>query len=178
MYGSNCWNEGEILFPAANLSDIPPSAPALGRGPFPLGGVGRASVAVQLLGRLAEKLLPQLAGKLEKSCFVLGCIQGVLMSWEGSAGLAKISLLLPPSLSPPEFQSHSTGINPREGSWMVTAKGSGCRAPGLGPCWEQQGQGGAGGGNHPEQPGMKTPELDPCLLHACPAPPSHLTPSG
>lgn len=39
----------------------------------------------------------------------------------------------------------------------------------------KQGQGGGGGGNHPEQPERKTPQLDPCLLHACPALPSHLT---
>lgn len=40
----------------------------------------------------------------------------------------------PLSLSPPlpEFQSHSTGINPRKGSWMVTVKWRGCRAPGSG----------------------------------------------
>lgn len=63
---------------------------------------------------------------------------------------------------------------------MVTVKGSGCRAPGLRPevfqlCWEQQGQEGGGGGNHSEQPERKTPELDPCLLHARPALPSHPT---
>lgn len=77
-------------------------------GPFPLGDVGRGSVAVQLLGRLAEKLLPRPAGKLEKSYFVLGCIQRVLMSWEGSAGLAKISLLLPLS-SPRNFKATALG---------------------------------------------------------------------
>lgn len=63
---------------------------------------------------------------------------------------------------------------------MVTVKWRGCRAPRLRPevfqlCWEQQGQGGVGGGNHPEQPERKTPELDACLLHVCPALSSHPT---
>ncbi|KAI6078299.1 hypothetical protein LUU34_01147000 [Aix galericulata] len=121
VYISNCWNEEELQFPAANLSGTQSSASALSPGrrrrcPLPFGDAGRGKHAAAPLAASAQALSrgwqgglsPYPAGKLKKSYFVLGRIQEPLKSWERSAGQANPSLL-----SLPAFQSHSAGISPR-----------------------------------------------------------------
>lgn len=123
VYISNCWNEEELQFPAANLSGIQSSASALSPGrrrrcPLPFGDAGKGKHAAAPLTASAQALSrgwqgglsPYPAGKLKKSYFVLGRIQEPLKSWERSAGQANPSLL-----SLPAFQSHSAGISPRRG---------------------------------------------------------------
>lgn len=123
VYISNCWNEEELQFPAANLSGTQSSASALSRGrrrrcPLPFGDAGKGKHAAAPLAGSAQALSrgwqgglsPYPAGKLKKSYFVLGRIQEPLKSWERSAGQANPSLL-----SLPAFQSHSAGISPRRG---------------------------------------------------------------
>lgn len=154
VYGSNCWNEGEIPFPAANLSGIPSSAPALSRGgskSFSLGrcGKGERGCPAPGSGKVGREASPPACWKIREILFCFGMnprgfdILGGIC-WPCKNFSPPLSLSLSPRISKPQHWDKSKkGFldGHSEVEWMQNTRAQARGFPavlgtaGTGKCW-------------------------------------------